>query len=170
MNEVSRRAVAWLIDICSILGWVAVVAAFGVPLHLAGITGGASPLVLNIVATFLVVVPATVAMAVLEAGSRHATLGKRTMRLWVDTSEGDAALGFRRALARNGLKIAVPWLIGHAAVFELVETGGNGAYPMVLLVAAYVLPTVYAVTLVAADHRTVYDRLTSTVVTTARNV
>lgn len=159
--------VAWSIDWLAILVWVGVVAAVGVPLYLAGVIRMTHPLLLNAVGAVLIVIPVTFALAAFEAGAKHGTLGKRAMRLRVEPAEPVEApeqLDFGRALLRNALKIAVPWLIGHAAVYELTRTAGEGMLGMVLLVAAYVLPAAYLVTLFTGSHRTLYDRLAGTIV------
>jgi uncharacterized RDD family membrane protein YckC len=153
-----RRIVAFLIDWVCILGWVAVSAAVGVPLYLAGVTRGLDPMSLNIIATVILVVPVVVAAAVFESRRRGATPGKRVLHLGV--RHGSRAPGFGRALLRNALKIGVPWIIAHAAVFVLA-TSGASTPPLgyVLLAAAYVLPIAYLVSLFAGSGRTLYDRV-----------
>ncbi|MEX2551862.1 MAG: RDD family protein, partial [Actinomycetota bacterium] len=59
---------------------------------------------------------------------------------------------FPRALLRNALKIAVPWMLGHAVVFELVQTSEAEASAVpgwlwVVTAGAYVLPAAYVVSL-----------------------
>jgi uncharacterized RDD family membrane protein YckC len=162
-----RRIAAFLIDWLCILGWVAVTAAVGVPLYLAGVTRGLDPVALNIVATVILVIPVVVAAAVFESRRRAATPGKRVLH--VEVRHGSRAPGFGRALLRNILKIGVPWIIGHAAVFVLATAGLAGtptpAIGYVLLVAAYVLPIAYLVSLFAGSGRALYDRVAGTRVT-----
>lgn len=69
------RLVAWLIDWMCVLAWVAVTAAVGVPLFLAGVTDGLSEGALNIIPAVIVVVPVTISLARLESGAREATVG-----------------------------------------------------------------------------------------------
>jgi uncharacterized RDD family membrane protein YckC len=157
-----KRLVAWLIDWAVILVWVAVVAAIGVPLYLAGITHFAGAIVLNIVSGLLIVVPVTVGFAIMEAGSRSATLGKRVMGLRVAHTRGTGRVGFSRSLFRNSLKIAVPWLIGHSAVFALIQTGGRDGGAVALIIGSYVLPILYVASLFVKGGRTPYDRLSGT--------
>jgi uncharacterized RDD family membrane protein YckC len=164
------RIVAWMIDCAVILVWVGVVAAVGVPLYLADMHRVADPLPLNIVGALTLIVPATIVMAALEASSRHATFGKRVMRLHVADAHNDAPLRFPRALARNALKIALPWLIAHAAVIELVQSNGQSTLAIVLLSAAYVLPILYVAMLFAPAHRTAYDRISRTAASPVRSL
>jgi hypothetical protein len=79
-------------------------------------------------------------------------------------------LSFPWALLRNTLKLGVPWIIGHVAVFALVDTSASGTTPawvLWLLVAAYVLPVLWVISLLLPGAHTIYDRLTSTDVVSA---
>ena len=71
-----NRLLAWVIDWISILAWVALIAAAGVPLWLAGITGGLTVVALNIIATLFLVVPVTLMLAWFESSARQASIGK----------------------------------------------------------------------------------------------
>ena len=69
-------------------------------------------------------------------------------------------------MVRNLLKIAVPWLLGHTAVFAIVtsSSGSNGVPTgvWILTAAAYILPIIYVVSLFIADGRVPYDRVAGT--------
>lgn len=162
-----RRLLAFLIDWLGMLGWIAVTAAIGVPLYLAGVIRAVDPLTLNLVAALVVIVPIVVAAAAFEGGRRGATPGKRALHL--EVRHGVRVPGLPRALGRNALKIGVPWAIGHAAVVALATTGSSGtptpAVGITLLGAAYVLPIVYVVGLFTGIGRPLYDRILSTRVT-----
>lgn len=158
-----RRIGAWLIDCVCILGWAGVVAAVGVPLYRAGVTRRQSTLELNLISALVLVVPVVVAAAIAESRGGAGTPGKRALGLTVRSATGKP--WFRTALARNALKIGVPWLIGHAAVFAL--TTGDRSRPVppglwVLTAAAYALPIVYVASLCVGDGRTPYDRISGT--------
>jgi len=71
-----NRLLAWVTDWLRILVWVAV-AAVGVPLYLAGITGGLTVVAQNILATVTLVVPVTLMLAGFESSAREASIGKR---------------------------------------------------------------------------------------------
>jgi uncharacterized RDD family membrane protein YckC len=181
-----RRLVAWLIDWMCVLAWCAIVAAVGIPLYLAGVTRDIDEVALNVVAAITVVVPATLGLAALEAGRLHGTLGKRALGIRVigvparntagGAGAGEFAAGapFGAAVLRNALKIALPWIIGHAAVIALVSTSTGGttsgsapAWVWVLTLAAYVLPIVYVVALFVRRGRTPYDAASRTAVVRA---
>jgi uncharacterized RDD family membrane protein YckC len=165
-----RRIAAWAIDWLCIIGWVAVTAAVGVPLYLAGVIAPVGQLTLNVVGALVVVVPVVVGAALFER-TRGGTPGKRVLRLRVES--GGAQPSFVQALGRNALKIGVPWLIGHAAVFALVSTAAEATVPVpvwILTVLAYVIPLVYLVTLFLPPGRTPYDSAVRTIVVRADEV
>jgi uncharacterized RDD family membrane protein YckC len=166
-----NRLLAWIVDWLGVLAWVAIVAAVGIPLYLVGIIGTMPPLWLNLVATVTLVVPVTVVLAGLESSAKEASFGKRARRLNVVSARTGSRMSFRQAIARNALKIALPWTIGHAAVYGIVASSGTGAVPIsiwVVTAIAYVLPVAYVVSLFLGTGRTPYDRLCGSVVVTAR--
>lgn len=166
MDAAVRRIVAWLIDWCCILVWVAATAAVGVPLFLAGVIATTSVVVLNIVGATVVIVPVVVAAAWCESRPSGATPGKRATGLLVRW--GSIRVPYRLALLRNVLKLGVPWLIGHAAVFAIVSSSNaSNEVPAGVWVPtglAYLIPIVWIVSLFVRDRRTPYDRICGTTV------
>jgi uncharacterized RDD family membrane protein YckC len=161
------RLLAWLIDWMCILAWVAVTAAVGVPLYLTGLTRTLTSGVLNVIATIVIVVPVTVALAKMESGPRQATVGKRIRGLRVLDSGRGSRANFGQALLRSGLKVALPWTLGHWVAFELSQsTGGDPVPPWAwaATASAYVLPIGYVGSLFLGRGRTPYDRISGTVV------
>lgn len=162
-----NRLLAWGVDWLCILVWVAITAAVGVPLYLAGVTTGLPLVALNVIASLILVVPVTLGLAGLESSRREASPGKRALGLRVVRFGTGAPVSWWRALARNTLKVAVPWIIGHAAVYSIVASGGEGTVPVqvwLLTAVAYVLPIAYVVTLFIGSGRTTYDRIAGTMV------
>ncbi|MFJ3407228.1 RDD family protein [Promicromonospora sp. NPDC090134] len=157
-SEAWRRIVAWLVDWLCFLVWLAALAAIGIPLYLSGVTGEWSAATTNVVSALVTAVPLTIFLAVLESGTRQATVGKRVLGLKVVGARDGGRLSFASALLRNALKVAVPWTIGHAAAIGLVGSSEVGPGLMILTAAAYVLPVVYVVTLFVGEGRTPYDR------------
>lgn len=149
---------AWLVDWLCFLVWLALVAAIGIPLYVAGMTGQWSAVTTNVVAALVTAVPLTIFLAVLESGARQASVGKRVLGLKVVTARDGGRLSFASALLRNALKVAVPWTIGHAAAIALVGSTNMNPGLVTLTAAAYVLPIVYVVTLFVREGRTPYDR------------
>jgi uncharacterized RDD family membrane protein YckC len=156
--EAWRRIVAWLVDWLCFLVWLALVAAIGIPLYVAGLTGQWSAVTTNVVSALVTAVPLTIFLAVLESGTRQASVGKRVLGLKVVAARDGGRLSFASALLRNALKVAVPWTIGHAAAIALVGSTTISPGLVTLTAAAYVLPLVYVVTLFVRDGRTPYDR------------
>lgn len=149
---------AWLVDWLCFLVWLALVAAIGIPLYVAGMTGQWSAVTTNVVAALVTAVPLTIFLAVLESGARQASVGKRVLGLKVVTARDGGRLSFASALLRNALKVAVPWTTGHAAAIALVGATTMNPGLVTLTAAAYVLPIVYVVTLFVREGRTPYDR------------
>jgi uncharacterized RDD family membrane protein YckC len=154
-----RRLAAWAIDCLCILGWVAVTAAVGIPLYLAGVIRPTGTLPLNVIGALVIVVPVTLALAGLEHRF-GATAGKRALGLRVEAA--GARPSFPRALLRNALKVALPWLIGHAAVYAAV--GDLSPTASWLLAAAYIVPVLYVVMLFVGSGCTPYDRISGSTV------
>lgn len=158
---------AGLIDWLCILVWVAVVAAVGVPLYLAGKTDDLSSAAGNVVSAVILVLPVTIVLALLESGRQEATVGKRSRRLRVVDAETGATVPFRRTFLRNVLKIAVPWSLGHVVVYGWTQPGATGVVPIwlwVVTAAAYALPVVFLTTLFVRRGRTPYDWAARTIV------
>ena len=162
-----NRMAAWAVDWGCIMVWVAITAAVGVPLYLAGVTRAFDTVTVNLVAAVVVVFPVTFWLARRESGGREATPGKRLRGLVVVTAADGSRSTLGRALLRNTLKVAAPWLIGHAAVYAIVETSDSNAVSIavwLITAASYVLPIVYLASLFIGKGRTPYDRLSGTAV------
>ena len=163
-----NRLLAGVIDWLCILVWIAVVAVVGITLYLTGVTRGIDSVTANIVGFVTLVAPVTIALARRESNAPEATPGKRARGLAVQSNADGSRTSFGRALARNALKIAVPWELGHTVAFTLAT--GNGIVPawiVPIIALTYALPIVYIVTLFVGDGRTLYDRIAGTVVTLA---
>jgi uncharacterized RDD family membrane protein YckC len=147
--------------------WVAITAAVGVPLLLSGVTRGLAIGALNLIATLVMVIAITLGLAALESSPWESSIGKRIRGLTIVDARTGGRISFRRALARNALKIALPWMIGHAAVFGIVDASASGSVPpsiWMLTAVAYLLPIAYVLSLFVGSGRTLYDRIAGTVV------
>ena len=145
------------------LPWIVVVAAAGAVLYVAGITRDVDPVLGNVIGFVTLIVPITVTASGFEGSARHATPGKRALRLTVERTVGGGA-GFVRSLVRNGIKYALPWELGHTAVFALVgSTAAPALWVTIVLVAAYAIPIV-SLALLLATGRALHDRVAQTVV------
>jgi uncharacterized RDD family membrane protein YckC len=157
------RIIATLIDLACMLPWIGVVAAAGAVLYTSGVMGSVGDVTGNIVGFFTVIVPITIAAAGFDESARHATPGKRVMRLRVcSVPEGP---GFSRALLRNAVKYAFAWELAHTAVFALVGlTTATPVWVVVVLLCAYAIPLV-SLGLLVATGRPLHDRIAGTSVT-----
>ena len=154
------RIVATLIDLACMLPWIGVVAAAGAVLYTTGVTRAVDDVTGNIVGFFTVIVPITIAAAGFDESARHATPGKRVLRLRVlSTPDGP---GFSRALLRNGIKYGFAWELAHTAVFALVgTTTTTPVWVIIVLVAAYAIPLV-SLGLLLTTGRPLHDRIART--------
>ncbi|MEP6841961.1 MAG: RDD family protein [Pseudolysinimonas sp.] len=159
------RIVATLIDVACMLPWIAVVAAAGAVLWVTGVTHDVDALIGNVIGFLTLIVPITLAAAGFDGTARHATPGKRVFRLNVESVNGGP--GFARALLRNAIKYALPWELGHTAVFALFgSTATPPPWVIVALVAAYAVPLV-SLGLLLATGRPLHDRVARTAVVAA---
>src|SRR4051794_5329306 len=101
------RVVATLIDVACMLPWIGVVAAAGAVLYVSGVTHDLADPLGNAIGFVTLIVPITLAAAGFDGTARHASPGKRALRLRVEPRSGGP--GFARALLRNAIKYAVPW-------------------------------------------------------------
>jgi uncharacterized RDD family membrane protein YckC len=164
-RRTGARIAGTLIDLACMLPWIGVVAAAGAVLFATGVTVGVDDVVGNAVGFVTLIVPITIAAAGFDGSARHATPGKRALRLRVVSAAGGP--GFARALLRNAIKYALPWEFAHTAVFALVgSTTAPPVWVAILLAAAYSIPIVSLVLLIATG-RPLHDRVARTSVTAA---
>jgi uncharacterized RDD family membrane protein YckC len=105
------RLAAMGLDAVTYLIIPAVLLPLGLLLAGKGIVFG--PLVVNGIGLVLAIAPATTLAAGREARPRGATLGKRWRRPTVHDKHTRALPSGRQSVARNVIKIAVPWELGH---------------------------------------------------------
>jgi uncharacterized RDD family membrane protein YckC len=160
-----RRIAAFCVDWLLIMAYAALLLPLGILLYdrLHALPAWA----LNAVAFVLLVAPATIWLAGWERGGRGATPGKRVLRLHVSPVSG-GSLGWRRSLARNGLKLALPWELGHTCAFAFALPGGSDTVGIVSGALAYGLFFGYLGYAVVSG-RTPYDRLTGSTVERVRS-
>ncbi|MGP9681425.1 RDD family protein [Brachybacterium sp. AOP3-A1-3] len=131
-----RRATGYLCDCAGYLGVAAAMVPFGLAVNALTDLGRSR----TYAYTVSVVPPAiaTVIAARAESGPRRATWGKRRVGLQVEDMAGGGRITLERALARNALKILVPWQAGHitaiAAIWGGFEEGDRVAYVATVLV------------------------------------
>jgi uncharacterized RDD family membrane protein YckC len=157
-----RRVAAWVIDWLIISAYAVALAPLG--LLLVDRSVRLPSLGWNAASFVVLIVPATVWLAAWESGRSGATPGKRLLGLRVRVSrKGD--LGRRRAVARNALKVALPWELGHTATFLLVDPRASGSTVLVGMASAVLagaLAAGYVASLFIGTGRTPYDHAAGT--------
>lgn len=167
MKHPWRRLAAWLIDWLCIAVWVGLLAVVGFALYSTGALNGLSLLAQNLFSFVVLIAPVTFALAALESrGGR--TPGKRALGLRVADAAASGPVSFGHALLRNALKIALPWAIGHAAVYGFTASASTAtpSWVIALTVLAYVLPVAWVIGLFVGSGRTGYDFAAGTIVIT----
>ncbi|MFF3672053.1 RDD family protein [Microtetraspora malaysiensis] len=93
--------------------------------------------------------------------------GKRLLRLQVRTRDTDSPVPYSAALLRTVLKTAIPWEIGHQAVWDFRGTSQTQRRGAVLAACAYAAVAAQAAMICTASGRTYADLLAGTVVVDA---
>ena len=152
-----RRLAAWAVDWLIVSAYAASLVPLG--LLLVDRSVRLPSLVWNAAAFVVLIVPATVWLAAWESSRSAATPGKRLLGLRVRVlREGD--VGRRRAAARNVLKVALPWELGHAAAFLLADPRASGSTVLIGMSSAVIACAVaagYVASLFIGTGRTPYD-------------
>ena len=139
--EMWRRGAATAYDYSLVALWAG--AVFGATRTVVDDTSIASPVTGQLLGLAALTIPATVALAAAE--HRGGTPGKRLLGLATRSADG-RLLTFRRSLIRTSLKVALPWELAHAGIWQSFD--GSAGTPTVLLVgAAYFLLGATAVAL-----------------------
>ena len=157
-----RRLAAWAVDWLIISAYAVALVPLG--LLLVDRSVRLPSLGWNAASFVVLIVPAAAWLAALESGRSGATPGKRLLGLRVRVlPEGD--VGRRRAAARNALKVAVPWELGHTAAFLLADPKASGSTVLIGMASAVLacaLAGGYVVSLFLGTGRTPYDHVTAT--------
>lgn len=155
---VLRRIAAVALDYVAALLYLGVLrlAVFLVPQLMRWFDGLSTA---HLASFFLVTLPISLYFAVSEASTAEATVGKRLMRIRVQSWNG-TRLTLAASLVRTAIKFT-PWELGHAAVWRFHFAAGNAAQERIataFLIATWVLVAVYLACLaVDKGRRTPYD-------------
>jgi uncharacterized RDD family membrane protein YckC len=120
----------------------------------------------NVIGLALVIAPATAWATWREARPRGATPGKRLLRLGVRDESTEALPSASRSLARNVIKIAVPWELGHTVALGYAYAG-SGSVPIwlwILTAIIYGWLLVSLILLIIPSRKPLHDRLARTIV------
>lgn len=162
MQLVFKRIFAWMIDWTIILLYAG--AVFGVTMALSSFgvvsIGAIHPVKGQIIGFFSLTVPIVLYCILLEAGTRHATLGKRIMKIEVTAEQ----LTVREIVIRNILKF-IPWEVAHAGVLwvNYINTPQTPLWIWLLLIIPQVLVIAYFISVIATKgSRSLYDMVVGT--------
>jgi len=157
-----RRIGAFFIDCIYALAWAGILFVIVLSLNAIGMVHlhqTSSIFIANVVASLALVVPVTIGLAALEAGRHQASFGKRLFHIHIARTTG-SPISLDIALARNILKVALPWILGHTAVYTIVASSTTSHMPpavIVLTIVAYMPPVIYITALFVRHGRTPYD-------------
>lgn len=163
--RLARRAAATFVDYAVIAAPLALVWAHRMRLVRSAAARSASRRAAappRVLVALVLTAPMSCLLAAAEV--RGGSPGKRLLRLQVRTRDG-APPSYPTALARAVLKTALPWEIGHQAVWDLRGTRARRGAGLALL--AHAMLAAQAATICVGDGRTYADRLTGTVVVDA---
>ncbi len=163
-----RRAAATGVDYALVIVWLAVLAAIALGLRRVGAlttelpASGADRIRAQLVIALVLTVPVTLWLSWWEA-RRGSTPGKKLLRLCVESVDS-RRLSMSRALLRSGIKVALPWELAHAAIWQTI---GRDTTTLTLLLGglAYLVMGAH-LALLCVGGRPIYDRAAGTVVRT----
>jgi len=156
-----RRLAAWCVDWLIISAYAALLVPVGLLIARSVQLSAAAG---NVLSFGCLVAPATLWLTLWERGLRAASPGKRLLGLRVRIVD-DGQPGFGRALARNALKVTLPWELGHSAAFTLASPAASTRVGVVGLICGLLacgIALVYAASLFVGTGRTPYDRIAGT--------
>ena len=159
-----RRFGAFILDFILIVCYGA--ALFGISMFVYNMVLDGIPnfneLQMNLV-SFILIVPVVLYSIMMESGRRHATLGKRKMKIKV-ASNTSGSVRFRQIAVRNIIKY-LPWQLAHMTIFHGFALQWE-LTPLwsALLIAAAVLPVFWIGFLFRKDHRGLHDLIAKTIV------
>lgn len=159
-----RRVAATGVDYVVVVPWLVLLGGVGVSLRWAGVFIGEphtwkGRLLAQLLVSMVLTIPVMLWLAWWEA-NRHSTPGKRVFGLRVDADDG--LLSFRRGVLRSAFKVALPWELIHAAIWQ--TRGRDVTALAVVLVGLTYLVVGVQVVLLCRGGRPVHDRLAHTVV------
>lgn len=163
------RLAAFALDAATYLIIPALLLPVGLLLIRYGVTLGA--VAVNAIGLALLIAPATAWATWREARPRGATPGKRLLRLGVIDESTDALVSARRSLARNVIKIAVPWELGHTVALGYVYTASTNVpvWLWVLTGIIYGWLLLNLILLIIPSRKPIHDRMAGTIVVRTRS-
>lgn len=162
MHLVFKRMLAWMIDWLIILVYATLL--FGTTMALTFFNviqvEKVHPVKGQLLGFLTLTLPVILYCILFEVGSKHATPGKRILKIEVTGTP----LTSREIILRNILKF-IPWELAHAGVLwvNYINTPETPVWIWLLLIVPQVLVVIYSMAVVATKgSRSVYDMLAGT--------
>lgn len=162
MHLIFKRILAWIIDwvvillyACALFGVMAALSQMGVV-----VLGSVHPVQGQLIGFFTLTLPVILYCILFESGQRHATPGKRVMKIEVTATP----LTTREIVLRNIIKF-LPWEFAHAGILWInyINTPETPLWIWLLLIGPQVLIVIYIMSVVATKgSRSVYDLIAGT--------
>jgi uncharacterized RDD family membrane protein YckC len=161
--SLKRRFLALILDFIVIVCYGAVL--FGVSMLVYNTVLGGIPsfneFQMNLVSLTLIV-PVVLYSIITESSGKHATLGKRKMKIKVASTSGQVRL--RQIVVRNIIKF-LPWQLAHMAIFHGFALQWElSPFWSALLIISTLLPVLWILFLFRKDRRGLHDLIAGTVV------
>jgi uncharacterized RDD family membrane protein YckC len=162
MHLIFKRILAWIIDWVVILLYAVLLFGIMMTLNSFGIIGlgAVHPVKGQLIGFLTLTLPVILYCILFEAGQRHATLGKRVMKIEVTGTP----LTTREIVLRNIIKF-IPWEFAHAGILWInyINTPETPLWIWLLLIGPQVLIVIYIMSVVATKgSRSVYDMIAGT--------
>lgn len=162
MHLIFKRVLAWIVDCVVILAYACVL--FGV-MTILSFTGLVTldtvhPVTGQLIGFFTLTLPVALYCIFLEAGGKHATIGKRMLKIEVTAD----SLTTQQVVMRNIIKF-LPWEFAHGGVLWInyIRTPETPIWIWFLLIAPQVIVVIYIMSIIATKgSRSLYDMLAGT--------
>ena len=162
-----QRALAFMFDFLIIAAYILILLGIGVGITTLSGRGSllASPIVTNVLAFVVLVLPVILYFALQESSSQQATWGKRHAKIKVTTVRG-ARMSLWQSLLRSAIKF-LPWQLAHVCIIY-IWYGSQSTIFLIGSLVAQGLVIIYIVCLwFSKKHRTPYDWIAGTYVVIA---
>lgn len=162
MHLIFKRILALGIDWVIIVLYAVVLFTSMAALASVGVItlGTVHPVTGQLIGFFTLTLPVVLYSIFLEAGHRHATLGKRMMKIEVAGEE----LTTRQVIVRNIIKF-LPWEFAHAGILWInyINTPDTPLWIWILLIAPQAIVAIYVMAVIATKgSRSLHDMISGT--------
>lgn len=163
--NLKKRFMALLIDYLLVVLWGVILFAISMFIYYVILDGipKFDEIGMNLI-SLTMIVPVILCSIIMEAGEKHATLGKQKMKIKVSSVDCNV-VNLRHIIVRNIIKF-LPWQLGHMMMFRGFELNWElSPYWMSMLIIADILPIIWiTVVVIRKDHKGIHDLIAKTIV------